>query len=52
MEAEHSYSPNCKTDNTGTNVVFEKSAFRFKEIDLVMTTIANCAFHFPTLVLF
>lgn len=52
MKAEHSDSPGCNTDNNGTNVVFEKSAVRFKEIDPVITTTANCTFHFPTLVLF
>jgi hypothetical protein len=53
MKAKHGYSPNGETDNNGTNVVFEKNAFRFKEIDLVITaTTVSCTFHFPTLVLF
>jgi len=52
MKAKHSYSPNGETDSNGTNVVFEKNAFRFKEIDLVITATVSCTFHFPTLVLF
>lgn len=32
MKAEHNHSPKGSTDNNGKNVVFEKSAFSFKEL--------------------